>query len=763
MHRIARNSQSLVLAFLLLLGLARHGTGDEIPTLQQVMDAPRDLWGEAALKQPDGPSYEFFVPLLQPMRYCDAPFRHYPITLSAPGASVKVRFISNGSAVNALAEQPNWVSETGTPVTFRVTREMAIFGDNLASLEGPHYEQGYLPIVRLRYTTNGQTFEQEAFAPVEPELAKHGVAFVKFTLVAGTGGPDGLVEAQLKGTPVLDAAKGAISDRRGGGALVAFEKQRWAFRPGRSTLRTTLAVNQSAYLVIYTEPSEKPITIDAATYDAARKRCVAEWNALLAKGTQIQVPEKVVNDAWRANTIGNFMLLNGDKMLYSQGNQYAKLYIGEGGDATRAMLEYGQVDTARKVIPPLFTFTRKGLEFHQGSMKLQLLAHHYFLTGDKDFVKSMRELSPQGRKPGWETELNLLINGREEKSGLYPPEKYAGDIEDKVYSLNSNANGWRAIRDMAVVLEEIGEKALAEKAATSAREFRKSVMAAIEKSIDRNIKPPFIPMALFGAEKPYESIVGARLGSYWNIMTKYALYSGVFPPDHEYAEALMGYARERGGLCMGMNRNHADPDSWWITSRGINDLYTLRYTLTLLRRDEADLALVGFYGKLAHGMTRDTFIGCEGASLLPLAGNGRQMYLPPNSAANANFLEPLRYLLIQDYDMNDDGTPETLRLGFATPRRWLKDAQEIRIERAPTAFGEISFTIKSDLANHIVTADVDLPERVRPASTLLRLRLPDGRRIESAKAGDVELKLVGETIDLSALKGQVSIRATVAR
>ena len=53
----------------------------------------------------------------------------------------------------------------------------------------------------------------------------------------------------------------------------------------------------------------------------------------------------------------------------------------------------------------------------------------------------------------------------------------------------------------------------------------------------------------------------------------------------------------------------------------------MRRNLVLLQRDEADLALVAFYGKLAQGMTRDTFIGCEGSSLLPVDEFGRQMFL----------------------------------------------------------------------------------------------------------------------------------------
>ena len=42
------------------------------------------LVAQAALEQPNGPSYEFFKPLIPPLHYVNADFRHYPIVLSAP-------------------------------------------------------------------------------------------------------------------------------------------------------------------------------------------------------------------------------------------------------------------------------------------------------------------------------------------------------------------------------------------------------------------------------------------------------------------------------------------------------------------------------------------------------------------------------------------------------------------------------------------------------------------------------------------------------
>src|SRR5437763_12677615 len=107
----------------------------------------------------------------------------------------------------------------------------------------------------------------------------------------------------------------------------------------------------------------------------------------------------------------------------------------------------------------------------------------------------------------------------------------------------------------------------------------------------------------------------------------------------------------------------------------------MRDVLPLLQRDDPDRALVSFYGKLAQGMTRDTFIGCEGSSMGAVDQFGRQMTLPPNSTANANYLQQLRYLLIQDYDTDDDGRADTLRLAFATPRAWLADGKRIAVKR----------------------------------------------------------------------------------
>ena len=71
---------------------------------QRITNSDKDLPGETALKLPGGPTYAYFRDLMPPLRYVDANFLCYPITLSAPGNTTKARLVSNGSAVNALRD-----------------------------------------------------------------------------------------------------------------------------------------------------------------------------------------------------------------------------------------------------------------------------------------------------------------------------------------------------------------------------------------------------------------------------------------------------------------------------------------------------------------------------------------------------------------------------------------------------------------------------------------------------------------------------------
>lgn len=698
------------------------------------------------MAQPGGPSYEYFEKLLPPLRYVNAAFRHYPIALCAPFSPFHARLVSNGSAVNARANLGTW-KEVGFPVAFHVGKDSAAFGDDPRSLDGPHLADGCLPIVQLGYRHGGATYEQEVFVGTEKPFADAAGVFVRFALRAGSAGT---VAAQFDFDQPLEAADGFLRDSQGS-ALAWFDAG-WRWNGERRRLSADLARGTAAHLVIFTRPTKE--ALPSIAHDKQRSLCASAWNGLLQRGMRLETPEPIVNNAWRSLIVGAFQHCRDARLDYSVGNQYARQYEAECGDALRALMLFGFRDEALRMIEPLLDYKQKGLSFHDAGFKLQMLAHCFWLSRDAEFIRQQR-----GR---WSREANHIIQSIEADTGLLPREDYCGDINVQVRSLNSNANSWRGLRDLGVVLEAIGEREPAQRMTKAAGDLRKAILAAADKSERRDVQPPFMPIALFGEEQPYSALTSSKQGSYWCLMAPYVLGSGVFGDESERTGWMIDYLHERGGVCMGMIRFHQH-SKLFACENGLDDLYGLRYVLTLLRRDEADRALVSFYGKLAHGLTRGTFIGAEGTSLIPLDEFGRPMYLPPNSASNGLSLWTLRYLLVQDWDTDDDGRPETLRLLFATPSRWLADGASLKLERAPTAFGEVSLHIQSRLSAGEVLAQI-VPPLQPPKRTLLRIRLPSGWKPASARIGMTRVPIAADgTLDISGRRDAITVRVAVKK
>ena len=766
--RTARSERRARAAALLALGLVVESGLSAAPVVsfEEAVRAKRDVWGEAAMAQPNGASYEFFAPLLPPPRYVNADFRHYPIVLSAPNSPVKARLIANGSGINLRGGARSW-NDNGLPFTFRVGPDELIFGTFRDRLSEPTLAEGYLPIVEIRYQhispiqSEGavpltqvrpqrvpEIYRVEAFAATHPALAANGVVFVKFSLAQGASG---FVAVNVADSSPVSFTSGRLTNEKS--ETVAVFDGQWRWERQRAVARLTAM--SSVTFALATRPLNSAVELKL-DYEAERAHCAETWRGLLGSAMRVETPEPLVNNAWRHLLIQNFELITGDRIHYSTGNQYDRIYEAEGSDAALALMAWGYEADMRRLIGPLLEFTRKGLEFHQAGFKIMDVCRYYWQTRDAGAVRALRPL--------WEKEAQLLIEGRTGPHGLFPPERYTGDISTPAQPVNANAHAWRALRDLGAVLAAMGETNDARRYAEVAREFRKTVLTAIEKSARRETTPPFVPVALFSDEPAHTPIIRSRIGSYWNIIIGYTIGSGVFPPGSAEEHWIPRYQEQHGGIFMGMVRSGGDEFNFWTGEHRVNPLYGTRYALDTLRRDDPERALVSFYGMLAQGFTRNTFVCGEGCALTPVDDGGRIFYCPPNSAANGHFLSMLRNLLVQDWDLSDDGKPETLRLMFATPRRWLEEGKAVRVERAPTAFGPVSVTLRSQLERGEVIAEVALPERETPAKTWLRARVPAGWKVRSAAVGGKALSADDQgTVDLTGLAGRVTVRFEVAK
>src|SRR4051794_4105558 len=149
-HPLLRALATLVTVHCAISWAAELPPHSKVATLDEVIASGHDLWGEAAMGQPNGASYEFFEPLLAPLRYVHADFRYYPLVLSAPRAKTKARLISNGSGVNLRGGSRSW-NNVGTPIAFRVGPDEFRFGDLRERLSIPELAEGWLPIYSIDY------------------------------------------------------------------------------------------------------------------------------------------------------------------------------------------------------------------------------------------------------------------------------------------------------------------------------------------------------------------------------------------------------------------------------------------------------------------------------------------------------------------------------------------------------------------------------------------------------------------------------------
>ncbi len=732
------------------------------PSLQEAKSSKLDLWGEWAISQPNGPSYELFEPLLPPPRYVHADFRLYPLVLSAPASVAKARFVSNGSGINSVGGTRSW-KEVGTPIAFRVGPDEFRFGGLIDRVSHPKPREGWLPIYEVTYRhpfpvqSEGlvpidqkpiqrvqEVYRMEVFATCDERFAEHAVVFVRFSLAAGS---QGIVKVTLD--PATDQKPIDREWRDASGKAVAIFDSQWKFE--RRGMVATLNDKTSLTLAIATQPIPAgSLSIERGTFDQHLKKTTEVWSSLIDRAMQVIVPEERVQNAWRNLLVQNWMLMQKNKLFYSADNQYEQLYVAEGGDAVRAMMDWGYEDTAKQIAVPIFDYLRKGLENHQAGLKLQDMAHLYWKTRDIEWLRSHRNR--------YTREIDRLMGKRDDEHFLLPKERYCGDISTPVHSLSVEGKGWRALHDWRPILLALDEKDLWTKVCEYEQEYRRRLKDAVEKSIHHETDPPFLPLALLDREEPHSPITSTRIGSYWSLLSNFVIGSRIFPPGSAEENWLPEYLERHGGLCMGMTRAGGTSHGFWTGSERTNPLYGTRYVIDALRRNEPDRALVSFYGMLAQGFTRDTFVAGEGCTLDPVDPHGRFFYCPPNSAGNAHFLSMLRHLLLQEGDEDDDGEPETLRILHGTSRRWLQDGKEIVVERAPTSFGPMSLRMRSELNRGLVTLQVAIPDRPRPKKVLAFVRLPDGWKMTQARAGQQTLPLSKEGgIDLSQQAGLLSV------
>lgn len=695
-------------------------------SVDRALRAPKDVWGKALLAEPSGPTYEGVRRYLKPLLLARAPGRtsltdsgfHY-LAFSQPhgagGAGSPALHVADGSQI--LSKRT-----TGRRLSIGVGRAgRERFGACLARLALPRLAAGFLPILETRYVDSQDVrYVQESFA-ARVSGARSLVSFIRLT--ADARAARGTVEMRF-----------APSD----GSAVTYEV------PPR-TLTT-------AYVAWSASPTGSRLeALDRESYEAARESATRYWHGRLAEGMTVEVPESRVHDAVRNLLIQNLGLT----WRYSVGNPYQKFSFPEGVDVAQVMSSFGFSDVASAILRRSLIAPRGPYRNWRIGQKLVGAALHSRLFRDSTLLANV---TPALRRDVQFLARQIGSEGR----GLLRRERYSSDIPDLVHGLHSQAVVWQGLRAMGRVWQTTGRKALAAQCRILAARLAAGLRAASRQSQRRLADGSlFVPVRLLNPEPPYRSLTRTRAGSYWNLVMPYALASGLFAPGSREAEGVLGYMQRHGSRLLGLVRAGAY-GLYGRSSRfpvsGVNPVYGLNVARFLADNDRPDQLVLSLYGQLAAGMTPGTFVAGEAVSIAPLPGAYyRSTYLPPNGASNASFLETLRLMLVHE-TRAPDGTPRGLQLTHATPRAWLEAGKQIVVREAPTSFGPVSFSIASGADD--IRVSLDVPQRPKPRSVRLRLRLSRGQRIGRVLLGGRPYRRLhadGETIDLSGQVGRVDL------
>ena len=743
--RVTRASGSalvVLLAALVATGLPSDATGvrvrcaasDLSPTqirrIEIALRARRDVWGDALLRSRAGPSYNSARRFLPPLVLARGP-KGRPLTSSGFHYLVFAQPERDGgvdSAALHVADGSQILSKrvVGRSLTIGVGPDGGErFGSCLARLAIPRLAVGYLPIVETRYVdARGVRYRQESFAA----RPRHGDALQSFVRID------------------------ADASRATGDAAIRFD-------PSDSkpvTFVIPASSSTSVYVVWSHAPEgEPPSPIERTDYEASRASVIEYWTDRLAEGATVDVPDPSVRNAARSLVLQNLVL----GWRYSLGNPYQQFSYPEALDVAQVMDDYGYAGVGAAILRRSLTTARGPFPNWRIGQRLVAAAVHFWRFGDRHLVD---DLTPALRR-----DLSDLERQLADGSGLLLRERYSSDVPDLVHGLHSQAVAWQGVRDMGHVWAATDHPGLADRCRRAAARLEGGLRRAVRMS-DRRLADGslFVPVRLLDDESPYDSVVESRSGSYWNLVAPYAFASGLFPPYGVTARGVLKYLGGHGTRLLGVPRAGAfslygrTPKG---SASGVNPVYALNAMRFLADNDRPDRLVLGLYGQLTTSMSPGTFVSGEAASVARLGGSSfRTMYLPPNSASNASFLETVRLLLVHE-TRGSNGAPRGLRLAYSTPRPWLAPGRTIAIRNAPTSFGSLSYAMTADVDD--VRVVLDVPRRGALRALTLRVRLPQGGRITKAVAAGHSIRIGrdGETLDLSGAAGRVAVVVHVER
>ena len=485
--------------------------------------------------------------------------------------------------------------------------------------------------------------------------------------------------------------------------------------------------------------SAEPEQLGQATaqdYQAGLNEVTNYWNQLLARRMVINTPESRVNHASKAWEVWNFLNVHkrGEQYHINDGTGfYDELYGYSAANQMRAHDLMGYHEEVEKYLEAnLKLVNAEGVWITHFGLPdsptlLMALADHYRLTGNAPWLRSVAP--SMLRMCHWIVRQRAKsTNAPPVAAGLIYYRPYA-DHPEPAYSYFSDTSLCVAMESTAEVLKEIGLAEDAEPIATESAAYRKDILRSMDAAIVEHEGRQYLP--IFPVTQSLLKSSNYRADDYYGAVAGPLLETCFLDPAGKHVQLLMEAFENRHGLSLGC-----------LAWRGGTDhAYLYGYLLNALKRNEPDKAVLGLYGWMAYGTSRQTHSSVE----LNNHRSGDNNPTLPHSYSGACQLLLLRNMLVRE-----DGSD--LLLGQAIPRHWIGSGKKVEIRNAPTFFGPVSYFIDSspDGYGGAVSVKVEPPSRKTPKSIKLSLRHPSGFPIQTVSLnGEADYSFNDESIVIS--------------
>lgn len=694
--------------------LARGRTRASGRERRQLVQGGLDAWGREALAGKADPTFEKAA-------------RHFP-PLKWPREAIGVK--DNPSALGVAADGSlqfsGDIANYKKPVGF-FSVDGYRFGSG-ADACARRLANGYMPMIIAKDRHSALELEQTAFGYSEgfsADQTLHAYVQMKITNSENRSRTADLA-FHMEPVPAGAAIKSWSLDlpARGSRTVQVRVPSTTVFPPSPGTSRAA---------TINTVTPGAVEEISAADFTSALERTGAYWEQLISRGSRFEIPETRVQDAYRAWIGYNFLNVSrrGEVFHVCDGSGfYSKVYGYSAALFCNNLDLLGYHDLSAAYLESLLTFTQTNglLAVNFGSTDtgtaLWAISEHYRITRDAGWL---RRIAPRMLQM-----CDWIIAQRQKfqvvttdhpaiTKGLIRYRPYA-DLLHPAADYFSNGYLWKGMDAAADVLEEIGMREAAARLEIEAGAYRRDILASMEQGIFNDRGMRILP-AIPDTRELWKEANGSANG-YYGIIAPCMLEAGLPAWNDPKAGLIVDALERRGGLVAGVSRFHDMADH----------AYAYGYWMNRLQNGDERKAILGLYGSMAYGMSRDTYSAVECTHIK----TGENYWTLPHTYSNTQQLRLLRNMLVRE-------NGNQLLLAQAAPRHWLAPGKRLAVNKAPTVFGPVSYSI--EISGKSARVRLDPPVRQAPDEIVLHIRHPDFLKIARVSEGKHEgVSFSGETL-----------------